>query len=51
MLHALTSTLESIEAYEMYLQEDDGPFEDLLAGQRQHAERLLAELRSCLKVN
>lgn len=44
VLQALTSTLESIEAYEMYLQEDDnGLFEELLAGERQHADRLLAE--------
>lgn len=52
VLQALTSTLESIEAYEMYLQEDgNGVFEELLAGERSHAERLLRELRSCLKVS
>ncbi len=52
VLQALTSTLESIEAHEMYLQEDDdGLFEDLLRGQRQHAERLLGELRSCLSIS
>jgi hypothetical protein len=51
VLQALTSTLESIESYEMYLEDDDnGLFDDLLAAERQHAERLLAELRSCLKV-
>jgi hypothetical protein len=52
VLHALTSTLESIEAYELYVEEDDdGLFEELLASEREHAERLLAELRSCLKIN
>jgi hypothetical protein len=51
VLQALTSTLELIEAYEMYLQEDDyGLFEELLRGEREHAERLLGELRSCLKI-
>jgi hypothetical protein len=52
VLQALTSTLESIEAYEMYLQEDDDElFAELLAGERKSAERLLVELRTCLKVN
>jgi hypothetical protein len=50
VLQALTSTLESIESYEMYLDQDDGGvFEELLAGERRHAERLLAVLRSCLQ--
>jgi hypothetical protein len=50
VLQALTSTLESIEAYEMYLDQDEsGVFEELLAGERRHAERLLAALRVCLQ--
>jgi hypothetical protein len=50
VLQALTSTLESIESYEMYLDQDDsGVFEELLAGERRHAERLLAVLRTCLQ--
>ena len=49
VLQALASTLESIEAYELYTDDDDsGMFEDLLGDERRHAERLVEELRSCL---
>jgi hypothetical protein len=49
VLQALASTLEAIEAYELYTEDDDsGLFEDLLGDERQHAERLVEELRSCL---
>jgi hypothetical protein len=49
LMQALTSKLEAIEAYEMYREDADGEvrqlFEDLLADERQHAERLLQALR------
>lgn len=50
VLQALTSTLEAIDAYEMYAQEDaeSGIFGELLQDERRHAERLLEELRTCL---
>ena len=49
VLQALASTLESIEAYELYTEDDDsGMFEDLLGDERRHAERLVEELRTCL---
>jgi hypothetical protein len=49
VLQALTSTLESIEAYETYATEDGGElFQRLLAEERSHATMLLAELRTCL---
>lgn len=50
VLTALTSTLESIDAYELYALEDadGGVFGDLLEDHRRHADRLLEELRRCL---
>lgn len=49
LMQALTSKLEAIEAYEMYREDADGEvrqlFEDLLADERHHAERLLQALR------
>jgi hypothetical protein len=49
LLQALTSKLEAIEAYEMYTQDDDsGVFEELLADERRHADRLLSALRNAL---
>ena len=45
VLQALTSTLESIEAYESYQEDDDGDvFGRLLEDQRAHATLLLDEL-------
>ena len=53
LMQALTSKLEAIEAYEMYREEGDGQvqqlFEDLLRDERQHAERLLGELRNHMR--
>jgi hypothetical protein len=47
VLQALTSTLESIEAYETYQEDDDGElFGRLLEDERQHANLLLDELRT-----
>jgi hypothetical protein len=47
VLQALTSTLESIEAYESYQEDDDGDvFGRLLEDQRAHATLLLDELRT-----
>ena len=49
VLQALTSTLESIEAYEAYRDEDGGDlFDRLLSDQRSHAALLLDELRTRL---
>lgn len=49
VLQALASTLEAIDAYELYTEDDDsGLFEDLLGDERRHAERLVEELRSRL---
>lgn len=50
VLQALMSTLESIDAYEMYMQEetDGGLFGELLEDERRHATRLLDELRACI---
>lgn len=50
LLQALTSTLEAIDAYELYASEDGQAalFEDLLVNERRHAEVLVAELRSSL---
>lgn len=50
LLQALTSTLEAIDAYELYASGDGQAalFEGLLADERRHAEILLDELRSCL---
>ena len=46
LLQALTSKLEAIEAYEMYAEQDeDGVFEELIADERRHAERLYEALR------
>ena len=47
VLQALTSTLESIEAYESYQEDAEGDvFRRLLDDQRAHATLLLDELRS-----
>lgn len=49
LLQALTSTLEALDAYEVYAQDDsNGIFVELIEDERRHAERLLGELRSCL---
>jgi rubrerythrin len=49
LLQALTSKLEAIEAYEIYAQDDtNGVFEQLLADEREHADRLLQALRGRL---
>lgn len=49
VLQALTSTLEAMDAYELYAAGDpNGLFAELLVDQRRHADRLLGELRSCL---
>jgi hypothetical protein len=53
LMQALTSKLESIEAYEMYRQDSTGDvqrlFDDMLDDDRRHAERLLDALRSELR--
>jgi rubrerythrin len=47
LLQALTSKLEAIEAYEMYVEQDeDNIFEELIEDERRHAERLYAALRA-----
>jgi rubrerythrin len=49
ILQALTSTLEALDAYEVYAQDEpDGVFSELILDERRHAERLLDELRTCL---
>ncbi len=49
VLQALASTLEAIEAYELYTEDDDsGLFEDLLGDERRHAQRLIDELKGCI---
>jgi hypothetical protein len=50
LLQALTSTLEAIDAYELYASEDGQAalFEELLVNERRHAEILVDELRSSL---
>ena len=46
LLQALTSKLEAIEAYQMYAEQDEeGVFEELIADERRHAERLYEALR------
>lgn len=46
LLQALTSKLEAIEAYEMYVEQDeDNVFEELIEDERRHAERLYSALR------
>jgi hypothetical protein len=50
VLQALTSKLEAIEAYEMYRDDDaSGLFEELLADERRHADRLLDGLRGLMR--
>ena len=49
VLQALTSSLEAIEAYEVYQEDDEGDlFRTLLVDEQRRAERLLSELRSLL---
>lgn len=49
ILQALTSTLEAIDAYQIYASEgDDVLFEALIESNRKNAEQLLAALRSSL---
>jgi hypothetical protein len=49
VMQALVSKLEAIEAYEVYAEDEGGQlFQELLTEERQHAQRLLDELRSCL---
>jgi hypothetical protein len=46
VLQALTSKLEAIEAYELYAEQDDsGIFNELIADERRHAERLFEALK------
>jgi hypothetical protein len=51
LLQALTSTLEAIDAYELYASEDGQAalFEGLLVDERRHAEILVDELRMSLE--
>ena len=53
LMQALTSKLEAIEAYETYREDGDDTdrqlFEDLLRDERQHADRLLAALRTRMR--
>jgi hypothetical protein len=49
VLQALTSSLEAIEAYGTYREDEKGQlFARLLEDERSHAELLLDELRECL---
>jgi hypothetical protein len=49
VLQALTSTLESIEAYERYKEDRGGEFfAPFVEDERRHAEMLVQELRGCL---
>ena len=49
IMQALVSKLESIEAYEMYAEDEGGEvFNELVVEERRHAERLLEELRSAI---
>ncbi|MFO7531647.1 MAG: hypothetical protein R6W93_04240 [Candidatus Limnocylindrales bacterium] len=49
VLQALTSTLEAVAAYERYREDGGGDlFDRLLQEEGQHAELLLAELRTLL---
>jgi hypothetical protein len=49
LLQALTSKLESIEAYELFaLGENEAIFRELLEDERRHATRLVAALRERL---
>lgn len=49
VLQALTSKLHAIEAYQVYVDDDEtGLFEELLVDEWRHAERLVEELRTCL---
>jgi hypothetical protein len=50
VMQALVSKLEAIEAYRKYSQDDGGElFRDLIADETRHAERLVDELRECLR--
>jgi hypothetical protein len=49
VIQALTSTLEAIEAYGKYQEDERGAiFRQLAQEERQHADQLLQELRGCL---
>jgi rubrerythrin len=50
LLQALTSKLEAIEAYNMYVEDEQGSdlFRQLAVEDRQHAERLLEALKERL---
>ena len=49
VLQALTSSLEALEAYEVYQEDDAGDlFVELAQDEQRRAERLLAELRTIL---
>jgi len=49
IMQALVSKLEAIEAYQMYAEDEGGEiFNDLLVEERQHADRLLQELRTSI---
>lgn len=50
VMQALVSKLEAIEAYRKYSHDQGGElFDDLIADEVRHAERLVEELRDCLK--
>ncbi len=50
LLQALTSKLEAIEAYEMYVEQDeDGVFEELIEDERRHAEKLYSALQTRMR--
>jgi len=50
LLQALVSKLEAIEAYGRYAQDEGGDlFNDLLREERQHADRLLEQLKQRLR--
>jgi rubrerythrin len=52
LMQALTSKLEAIEAYQLYLDDAQGDyrllFEELLRDEQRHAEMLLEALRSAI---
>lgn len=53
LMQALTSKLEAIEAYQMYLDDTEGEtrqlFEELLSDEQRHAERLMEALRRVMR--
>lgn len=53
LMQALTSKLEAIEAYQMYIHDAEGEqrrlFEELLSDEQRHAEKLVEALRSAIR--